>query len=237
MKDWTEQEIRYMQQWYGKKPVKVIAKNLYRSYNSVQRKAQTLGLTTPNIKSTRKAWTEEELDYLERNYTKRSCTFIAKKLNRTITSIKRKANTLGLNAYIHDEVHVKTMARCFDADSRMINRWIDKFELPCKKVKRGNAEFKTIDVKTFWKWAKDHQDIIPWSKYELYSLLPQPEWLKDTIKQYNETQKNHRKRITGIERQTVMRLKNMGKSDKEIAKELNRTVESIKHIWRDGKEK
>lgn len=237
MKDWTEQEILYMQKWYGKKPVKEIAQILHRSYNSVQRKAQVLKLTTTNIKSVRRAWTDEELDYLERNYTKRSCTFIAKKLKRSLVSIKRKASTLGLNAYIHDEVHVKTMACCFNADSRMVNRWIDKFGLPCKRTKRGNAEFRTIDIATFWKWAKDHQEIIPWSKYEMYSLPPQPEWLKDAIKQYNETQKNHRKHITGIEKQTVMRMKSLGYSDKEIAQELNRTVESVKHIWRNRKER
>ena len=87
---WTAKEELYVKKYYNTKSISEIAKVLRRSYNAVQRKAQSLNLCVPKTTEHRD-WTEEEELYLERYYEKRGVDFIAKKFNRTPQSIKRKA--------------------------------------------------------------------------------------------------------------------------------------------------
>lgn len=229
---WTDKELKYLKLWYGKKTVQEIASSLQRTQHSVQAKAQRLGITDSDKRVEGRPWTDKEMEYLERKYEKESSRNIAAKLKRTVNSVRRKAQSMGLNAYICEDIHVKTMASCFDCDSRVVNRWIDN-GLPCKTIKKGKRTFRLISIDKFWKWAKDHQDLIPWQKYERLSLVPEPKWLNETIKNYEY--KNNRKPITPYEIQQVLRMKKQGISNEEIAKELSRTVESVKHIWRDNK--
>ena len=61
--NWTKQHEIYLKQYYGKKSNKEIANALGRSYDSVQRKAKRLGLTTSKENDSR-PWTQEEIDYM-----------------------------------------------------------------------------------------------------------------------------------------------------------------------------
>lgn len=179
-------------------------------------------------------WTKQETEYLEKFYEKRGVSYIAKKLNRTVHSVKNKARTLGLNAYICEDLYVRTIARCFNSHPRVINRWIEKYGLPYKTVQRGAFTCKLISADKFWKWAMNHKELIPWERYEKSTILPEPEWVKEAIKAY--AVKNHRKRVTPLEEQYVVLQKRQGKSFEQIAKELDRTVDSVKHMWRKRKE-
>lgn len=228
--EWTKQDEIYLQQNYGKKSIKEIANYLGRSYDSVQRKAQRMHITM-HKETKSKLWTQEEIDYLEKWYEKRGSEFIAKKLNRTKYAVRKKAQALGYNSYICADLYVKTIAKCFHCDSSVINRWIDKYDLPYRIVERGQLTCKLINVESFWQWAENHKNMIPWQKYESQSLLPEPKWLKQTIQ--NNNTKNDRKPITTIDRIRVCNMRNKGKTFKEIAIELNRTVESVKHIWKE----
>lgn len=183
----------------------------------------------------RRNWTEQEEAYIDKFYEKRGVSYLANKLNRTEISVKRKAQSLGHNAYVCEDLYIKTIARCFHCDSRVITRWIDKFGLPCRIVQRGQATCRLIDPKTFWKWAFEHQDLIPWAKYERLSILPEPEWVKEAIKGYEK--KNDRKRISSHEISTVVYYHKNGYTYKEIASILHRTEDSVKHIWRKYKAK
>lgn len=222
---WTEQEVEYIKHYYNVKSVSEIAKILHKSYSGVQKKASSLGLC--EHKDSRQ-WTIEEEEYLENYYNKRGSAFIAKKFKRTEESIKRKAHKIGLNAYMGEELLVKQIAYVFNCDSRVINRWIDKFDLPCREFYRGQTRFRSIDTKTFWKWAENHKDIIPFNKYERHGLVPEPEWLKEIVK--NSYGTKHRKPITSYDISTVRYMRNKGCSWEDIAKKLNRTIDSVKHI-------
>ena len=185
---------------------------------------------------TKRNWTKQEEEYINKFYEKRGVSYLAKKLNRTEASVKRKAQSLGHNAYICEDLYIRTVAKCFNCDSRVINRWIDKLDLPCREFYRGQTKFRTIDVKKFWKWAENHKDIVPFNKYERYSLLPEPVWIRDAMK--DNMNNNHRKSISSYDKMTVIRMKKDGKTFKEIATALNRTEHAVKHIWRsiNGKE-
>ena len=164
----------------------------------------------------RRQWTEEEVAYLEKYYERRGVDYIARRLKRSIDSIKRKAQNLGYNAYVCEDLYVRTVAKCFDCDSRVINRWINDFELPYRIVQRGQSTCKLISAKTFWKWAKEHQNLIPWNKYERFSILPEPEWVPIAIKEYNV--KNNRKKITEFEKQRIINLRKKEKCMEKFIK-------------------
>lgn len=231
---WTKKEEDYLKKWYNKKSITEIAKVLKRSYDSVQRKAARLNLTISGNRTESRPWTEEEIKYLEKWFELKGSDFFAKKFNRTIFSVRKKAQSLGYNAYACCDLYVKTIANCFNSDSSVINRWINNHGLPCRVIKRGKSTCKLIDVYKFWEWAENNKDIIPWHKYELQSMLPEPEWVREMVR--NSKIKNTRKPITSTEISKVCKMKQQGKTFKEIANELNRTVDSVKHIWRSDKE-
>lgn len=175
-KKWSDSEIKYLQTNYHKIPVTNIAQQLNRSYQSVQRKAKNLQLTQPVSNQT--PWTEKELMILEKYYCSYGPKRLAKRLHRTEYSVKRKAQSQNLRVYECEYISLKTLTRCFHVESRKIHQWINKFELPMKSQKHGTQTFYIINTDDFWVWAYNHQDVIPFEKYERQSLLPEPTWLK-----------------------------------------------------------
>lgn len=175
----------------------------------------------------RRAWTEWEVQYLEKKYESHGADYIAKKLDRTEQSVKRKAQKLGLNTYETEFLRMKQICIAFQIDARVVHRWIEKFGLPMKEEKHGQMSMYGIITKDFWKWAKEHKDLIPWCKYQEQSLLPEPEWVRGEVLNYKL--KNNRKPITKNVVHEVR--KRIGKTTyKRIADELGRTTDSIKHI-------
>lgn len=162
-------------------------------------------------------------------YLSQSAERTAKHLGRSVVSVKRKATKMGLNHYL-DNLGAKSISRCFDCDVSVVLRWIEKFGLPAKKIVCHNQTRYNIDSKKFWKWAKEHKEIINWSRYELGSLVPEPEWVKDVKKGYKE--KNHRKKFSEYEKNRVLSLLHKGKSYREISVEMGRSYYSISHLCR-----
>ena len=228
---WTKDEEEYLKKWYNVKTIKEISKALNKTYCSVQHKAQRMELTIKKKKHKTRAWTKDEEEDLLKKYEKKGAHFVAKKLDRSLDSVRRKAQRLNLNSYISGDFYIRTFATCFNTEHRVIERWIEKYGLNCKKTKRGKLVFRIINVKEFWEWAENHKDIIPWHKYESYSLLPEPAWLKEVVKESKDKKKNVRKKITSADINKVARLRKKGKSFEEIAIELQRTVYSVKHIY------
>lgn len=226
---WTKQELQYLHAYYQEKPVKDIAKTLQRSYSSVQRKAQALGLTQPNP-SQRKTWTEDEITFLLRYYETRGALYVAKHLDRTIASVKHKARKEGLNAYVNEFLSLTALADAFQCDQTVIHRWIEKFELPMKLLRFKSYQQYRIDAHHFWKWAAQHRDIIPWRTYQRYSILPEPKWLSYEIQQ--DFDNRHRQPISIYDINYVIRNHQNGMTFRSIAENLHRTEHSVKHIWR-----
>ena len=171
-------------------------------------------------------WIEWEIQYLEKSYYKYGAEHIAKKLNRTIESVRKKAQSIKLNSYTGDKIHSKTMAKCFNVDDKVIRRWFQN-GLKYQLVKRGQLTFYLIDTQDFWNWAEQHKEMIPWEKYD-DSLSLRPEWVK--YYKLPQTPKKHRKPISLDERYLIQQMYNHGKTTKELAEYFGRTDYSIKHI-------
>ena len=179
----------------------------------------------------RKQWTTEEIDYLEKKYEKTSAEFIAKKLGRTVNSVKRKAQNLGLNTYVTEVLRAKTLAKCFNSDVSVVIRWIEKLGLPARVEKHGRLTMYGIDYNKFWNWAKLHQGEIPWYKYERHSVNPEPDWLENAIVRSIDRSK-YRTPITERELSVMRALVRSGKSYEEVAKCCGRTYYSVNHLAR-----
>lgn len=231
---WNKDEEDFLRQNYGTKTIKEMASTLNRSADSVGHKIIAMGIATPK-KSPAKKWTDKEVQYLESHYEKRGAIPIAKKLNRSVLSVRKKAEKLGLSV-TGDMLSVGTLSRmCFSTEPSVVERWIDKFELPYTTANKGYVVSKMIDPEDFWIWAETHKEIIPWHKYAEYSILPEPEWLMDVLKNSGQNRK-HRTAVAYHEKAAVVFGRKHGKTWGELAKELNRTEDSIKHIWRNNKD-
>lgn len=94
-KDW---EVKYLEKYYGKKPVKDIAIKFGRSYSSVKEKARQLGLA----KKGSKPWKPKELLYIESHSKEQKYADIAKVLGRSEVAVRTKLSLLGIHKNDHD---------------------------------------------------------------------------------------------------------------------------------------
>jgi len=92
LEEWSDEEIEFLKNNYGKMKIAEIAKALNKNVFTVKNKAIKLGLRKKPPK-----WTQDEIEYLKSNYGKIPTTEIAEVLGRSVGAIYSKANELGLH--------------------------------------------------------------------------------------------------------------------------------------------
>lgn len=223
---WTNEELNYLKRNSALLSCDEMAKSLGRSRNSVRAKMIRLGIYAYESPGHR-YWTKEEEEYLENNYPFHAAADVAKHMGRSIDSVKRKAQSMNIKAYGNACLSLKLLAKLFHCDICVITKWIHKYRLPHKIIKRGNIPYYEVDPEKFWKWAEKHKDIIPWQSYEHHSILPEPDWV---CRQSGNDPLNHRKPFTLKEKKKIIQLHKNGSSYADLADKYGRTKESIKHI-------
>lgn len=181
--------------------------------------------------NSRRKWTEEEIIFLEANWGVKTIKYIEKKLNRSSYAIKHKVRELKLGGGYSsgDYLLAKQIANMFGCDMCVVKRWFS-LGLPYTTkpiIKRKMYRVKLSDLII---WLKNNQD--QWSsiKLEKYSLGQESEWLiKKRNKDLLNTPKNNKKRFTTREDQLIISLFKLNKSAKQIARETNRSLDSIKN--------
>jgi hypothetical protein len=88
----------------------------------IRRQAQHLGLT---MHPDRRAWTPTELDTLDKLLGKVSASTIAKRLNRTETSVAMKIKSLNFSRRVREGYTMRDLELCLGADHHKIQKWID----------------------------------------------------------------------------------------------------------------
>lgn len=94
---WTYEEDLILQTWSDWESRTQLAKRLGRTEKSVASRLKTLGIKKKNVYSPNRTWTQENVDYLSRSAGKVKAKTIAKNLNKSLSSIKKKAEQLGLS--------------------------------------------------------------------------------------------------------------------------------------------
>lgn len=93
---WAQEEEDYLRQNFGKLDTRIMAENLKRGYKATYNRCYQLGLSKTGTPSSWKRWTQEEKDFLKKNYVHLTNREIAKKLGRSINSVMGMARILGV---------------------------------------------------------------------------------------------------------------------------------------------
>ena len=116
-KTWTDKEIKYLQDNLDS-PRKEIAEYLGRKIDSVNNKIKYIKKTQDQPKE-RRAWTQEEYDFIKDNFGKLSKEEMAEKLGRSVDAIKIKLNRSGLTEYSY---HGMSNTRIYSIWNGMVKR-------------------------------------------------------------------------------------------------------------------
>ena len=173
-----------------------------------------------------KIWTKEEVEYLKKYFEKKSIKQMCKDLKRSRGSIMAKIYNLKLSK---DTVNVVELERQFKLHrSIILKKWIKERKLPCKKI---STRWK-IRLEDFWKWAEKNQDIIPFYNLEKNILGVEKVWV-DKARVERKLSLRTCQRWSNLEVSKLKMYVKQGKTKKEIALLLNRSISSIAHKLRE----
>ena len=216
-KKWNKEELEFLKENYNIKNISDIAKNIGRSYNAVRLKASELGIKKDN-------WTDKEIEYLYKSWGKTSVKTIARNLNKTIASVNIKGYRMfGSKADFQGYYTCTELAKALNLNKSTIIGYC-KQGLTSRKVDR----FRFINLDNFWDFAKRNKNKIQFYKFDKNSLPNEPVWVnKERVKQLKHLEINHYKEWTNLEDKKLINLAKKGKSTKQIAKEMDRTLTAI----------
>ncbi|MBS9803150.1 hypothetical protein J4052_09255 [Bacillus toyonensis] len=177
-------------------------------------------------------WTKEEIAYLEDSWGTYSIKSIANKLGRTVNAIKLKANRIGLSdPRLHfNGLTVLQLADVLQVNYKTIESWYERFAFPIRlKLFAKTQKIKVVYYEDFWKWLKQHKQVVNFSKVEYGILGPEPKWMKE--KRDADAYRRKKERYHWSKQEELL-LRSMVKANcytyLDIAKRLQRTESAIK---------
>lgn len=186
------------------------------------------------VDSLARRWTEEEITILENYWGTKSASFIAKQLNRSVTSIKRMVIRLHLGPWLEsgDYITVNQLWKTLGLGKGNYYRqtsWVEKRGFPVKYKKYENRNTQVIYLEDFWKWAEQNQDIVNFAKLEPLALGVEPDWVdvkrnQDRLLALNVQSVNW---TTYEDNKLVDMLKSYRYTTKQIATSLHRTEQAV----------
>lgn len=131
-------------------------------------------------RKTRK-WTAAEVEYLEEKVGMISIETIAKNLKRTPKSVTSKLAKIGISQMVNQSwLTASAFVEALNIDYAQLMHWVNKKGLPSRKPKF--SKYRRIDINKFWKWAKDHTELIDWVRFEQLALGKEPKWAENVRK-------------------------------------------------------
>lgn len=184
--------------------------------------------------SRRRSWTKEEERILLRDYERKSVSEIAKKLNRSESSIHCKRKRMGLYCFREstDKLNTCQVAEIIGiSQSGVSHTWMRK-GLKFQKV----GGYKVVTEETLVKFMQEHPELWKASKCDYYFFC-RYKWFKDRLQRENAgiEKYDHYKdlrRWTDKDISRVRMLMKRGFSNKEIAEEIGRTKYATDHVCR-----
>lgn len=196
-KNWTAEEYKLLEKltMIDKKTPKEIAEILGRTEDAIIIKINRRGLQIQT--NDKRFWTKEEETLLSDLWGEESFETIAKKLNRTVSSIKNKAFLLGLGSVIENNYNGLTIKDISDMLGVNINTvsvgWIGLgLKYKVQKISKSKS-YRYVEIKDLYEFLEANQNIWDSRNLEKNILGAEPEWLKE--KRKLDSEKN-----TGTER-------------------------------------
>lgn len=180
-----------------------------------------------------KHWTKEQDKYLIEKFGILSYESIGKSkiIQRTAESVRARAAKLELGdpRFCEDFISKTFLSNTIKADAKSVNDWIKNKGLKAdKKILTLKVVITRIKLSNFWKWAKKHTYLINWNRFECEALGVEPKWAKKVREEYKKiTPVNEGKEWTNEQDSLLDSLYRLGKTTKEIAKELGRSESGV----------
>ena len=185
-KNWTAEEYKLLEKltMIDKKTPKEIAEILGRSEDAIIIKINRRGLQIQT--NDKRFWTKEEETLLSDLWGTESFETIAKKLNRTVSSIKNKAFLLGLGSVIESNYNGLTIKDISDLLGVNINTvsvgWIGLgLKYKVQKISKSKS-YRYVEIKDLYEFLEENQNIWDSRNLEKNILGAEPEWLKEKRK-------------------------------------------------------
>lgn len=126
-----------------------------------------------------RTWTPEDIGYLEDSWGATSIPYIAKKLGRTIDSIKNKAFRLGLTRHIHSGEYItyNQLLVALGMGESYVRTKFENNGIPIKTKKSIKKAYKIIYLEDFWEWAEQHKQLLNFKSFEEGTLGVEPSWV------------------------------------------------------------
>lgn len=156
------------------KNAKELAILFNRTESAIRAKCNKLNLT---LKKNKKIWTQEEVEFLRDSWGVLSISSICRQLNRSLKSIKSKANRIGLEPLrnsFDDDITITEFAE-YMGISRYRIYYFHKRGLKMKRKKLSNkTSMYMISIKDALKFLEEHQNLFDAAKIDDCLFLPEP---------------------------------------------------------------
>lgn len=183
--------------------------------------------------NTNKRWTIEEDMTLEIHWGNYKVSTIAKKLGRSVRAIEHRAVALGLGGMIGGSGHlgVPDVVDMLGVNKSTVWKWIKTGGLKARKVILKKKGFYIITMEDLINWLRENPKRWHSGKMEVGCLgleVEKEEWLIEKRKADSKT-KRKREAYTPSEDRKILELYLKGLNAKQIAEEVNRPYEGVKH--------
>lgn len=190
-KNWTKEEVEFLKSKVKTQvSLKEIADALNRTEDSVYKKAKKLDL---NLLLDRRNWTKEEETLLSDLWGYKPIEQIAKKLNRSVSSIRNKAFLLKLGPQKenYEVLNINTICELFNQTYEVVTIFWVALGLKLKtRYITKSTSYKYVDMDDLFEFLKTNQNIWDSRVLERNILGIEPEWLKEKRKRDVNMPKN-----------------------------------------------
>ena len=232
-KFWSKAEIEFLRENYDSMTLVDISKYLKKSPATIHNKANRMKMASH-------IWSKEEEEFLMDNCHK-GRKFLCKNLNRSLSAINHKIYKLGISDPISymGFITLNCIFKCIYGKKKSSRlEMCIKAGMPYRKYKCVSGKvIRYTDIDSFWHWAKKHQDILDFSKFEPLILGREPDWVVskrkiDTKIYFSKPVINKGKRGKSYTQKEVNFIFNnsCNMTIREMASKLQRSCEGIRHF-------
>lgn len=238
-KTWTDEEYKQLEHLVKveKKSPKEIAEILGRTEDSIIIKIARRGLKIQT--SNKRFWTSEEETLVSDLWGTEPIEKIAKKLNRTVSSVRNKASQLGLGSQIknnYDGLKISTIAELLNTGIETISiNWVALgLKIKNRSITESTSYFY-VEINDLLEFLEKNQNIWDSRVLEKNILGKEPDWLK----QKRITDKDvpiGQFRLESLTKQQLLLEKKILLNQKEILDEINLDEEYFKNLNKERKD-
>jgi DNA-binding CsgD family transcriptional regulator len=176
------------------------------------------------------AYSQKEINYLEKYWGVKTLSQISKSLGRSKCGIQQKAKRLHLGASTNADEYITAhqVSKMLGNDTKTIIYWIQKKGLPARKrIMLYKKQMWMIHQLDLMAWLERNQNVFDSRKIIPFALGSEPEWLHKKRDKDKYLPKNSQRKWKSLESKTLLNMYQSGYRKKELAKIFGRSYESI----------